>query len=148
MARTITDTQKTIPWFLLSPCISTQVKLYILQKESTLWATAWGYNNGFNEDYFISEIWIFRRHHNLLHMVMWSFKLFTVILYYNVAIVPKSFENVAHMPKSCIFMPMSNLRSMFLCLSHFLLYCKTLQERYYVILNWITFTSNCVENQN
>ena len=98
-----------------------------------------------NEDYFMSEIWVFRRHYNLLRMAMWNFKSFTVILYYNVAIVPKSFENVAYMPKSCIFMPMSNFSSMFLCLSHFLLYCETLQERYYVILNWVTFTPNCVE---
>ena len=56
-------------------------------------------------------------------------------MFLNVAIVPKSFENVAHMPKSCIFMPMSNLCSMFLCLSHFLLDCETLQEMYYAILN-------------
>ena len=70
VARTITDTHQTIPWFLLSPCISTQVKLYILQKESTLWATAWGHNNGWNEDYFMSDIWVFRRHRNLLRMVM------------------------------------------------------------------------------
>ena len=146
MAMTITDTHQTMPWFVLSPFISTQVKLYILQKESTLWATAWGQNNSLNEDYLLSEIWVFKRHHDLLRMDMWNFKSFTVILYYNVAIMPKSFENVANMPKSCIFMPMSNFWSMFLCLSHFLLYCEILQERYYVILNWITFTPDCVEN--
>ena len=70
VARTITDTHQTIPWFLLSPCISTQVKLYILQKESTLWATAWGHNNGWNEDYFMSDIRVFSRHRYLLRMVM------------------------------------------------------------------------------
>ena len=146
MAMTITDTHQTIPRFLLSLFISTQVKLCILQKESTLWATAWGHNNGLNEDYFMSNVWVFRRNHYLLRRVMWNFKSFTVISYYNVAKVPKSFKNVANMPKSCIFMPMSNFCSMFLCLSHFLPYYETLQERYYGILNWITFNPNCVEN--
>ena len=114
---TITDTHQTIPRFLLSLFISTQVKLCILQKESTLWATARGHNNGLNEDYFMSNLWVFRRNHYLLRRVMCNFKSFTVISYYNVAKVPKSFKNVANMPKSCIFIPMSNFCSMFFCLS-------------------------------